>query len=345
MANIRITDKQTVTPTASDFILINQAGSDKNTTLARVKTLLNGSVALETVEQNTNAAINEVNTKATNASTDINGIKSTIGTGNIETTSQNLIGAVNEINTAVGKETLETTAQNCTGGINELNKKIGNIDVEKEGTVAAQLNQNTQNINGLKSVVKYGDNETTKILASVLGVSFKDLSNTNFLEIFTSGVNFKDNNVKIVRIDDKLQIKSISELRLLTDYISGVIISNTAGTAYAPVAASAFNVGSKEEFKTNIEEVNADLNLLKNSKIYEYNLKNELEQGIEEKHYGFVIDRETPKEILSPNGDTVDIYSLVSLLWRQNQELLERITILENSVMELGNLINEGEVK
>lgn len=237
----------------------------------------------------------------------------------------------------IGTTTLTTTDTTVTGAIKEV-KGIADNNT-------TQLNENTQNINGLKSVVKYGDNETTKILASVLGVSFKDLSNTNFLEIFTSGVNFKDNNVKIVRIDDKLQIKSISELRLLTDYISGVIISNTAGTAYAPVAASAFNVGSKEEFKTNIEEVNADLNLLKNSKIYEYNLKNELEQGIEEKHYGFVIDRETPKEILSPNGDTVDIYSLVSLLWRQNQELLERITILENSVMELGNLINEGEVK
>lgn len=259
----------------------------------------------------------------------------TIGNVDLKTTDKTIKGAINEVKDIT--DDIKEDVQINTADISNLKTSVSNN--------TSSLNANTQNINGLKSVVKYGDNETTKILASVLGVSFKDLSNTNFLEIFTSGVNFKDNNVKIVRIDDKLQIKSISELRLLTDYISGVIISNTAGTAYAPVAASAFNVGSKEEFKTNIEEVNADLNLLKNSKIYEYNLKNELEQGIEEKHYGFVIDRETPKEILSPNGDTVDIYSLVSLLWRQNQELLERITILENSVMELGNLINEGEVK
>lgn len=210
----------------------------------------------------------------------------------------------------------------------------------------ASLNDNTQNINGLKSVVKYGENETTKILTPLNGVSIKNKDGSEFMSVFCSDILLKSEDRAIRGIgSDQIQIKCSGELRLLTDNPAGVIISNTAGIAYVPIVASAFNVGSKEEFKTNIEEINADLDLLKNSKIYEYNLKNELEQGIEEKHYGFVIDRETPKEILSPNGDTIDIYSLVSLLWRQNQELLERITILENSVMELGNLINKEEVK
>lgn len=154
MANIRITDKQTVTPTGSDFMLINQAGSDKNTTLARLKTYTNGSAALETVAQDQNSAINEVNKIATNNSTAINGINTKIGSGTLETTSQNYVGAINEINKKVGNEKLETVAENTTGAVNELNKKIGNIDVENDGTVATQLNEkakqtdlNTTNIN------------------------------------------------------------------------------------------------------------------------------------------------------------------------------------------------------
>ena len=153
MANIRITDKQTVTPTGSDFMLINQAGSDKNTTLARLKTYMNGSTTLETVAQDTNSAINEVNAKATDASTGINGIKNTIGSGNLETTSQNIIGAVNEVNTKVGNEKLETVAENATGAINELNKKIGNVDIENDGDIATQLNENAQIIQELEDEV------------------------------------------------------------------------------------------------------------------------------------------------------------------------------------------------
>lgn len=230
------------------------------------------------------------------------------------------------------------------GRVNSNSDKIDKF----AGEVTAQLKEkaNKTDVEGLQGVVKYGDNETTKILAPVSGVSIKNKNNTDFMPLYCSDVIFKTENRAIRGIgSDQIQIKSPGELRLLTDNPSGLIVSNVAGNAYVPIVASAFNVGSKEEFKTNIEEINADLDLLKNSKIYEYNLKNELEQGIEEKHYGFVIDRETPKEILSPSGDTVDIYSLVSLLWRQNQELLERITILENSVMELGNLINKEEVK
>lgn len=152
MANIRITDKQTVTPTGSDFMLINQAGSDKNTTLSRLKTYMNGSTALETEAQDTNSAINEVNIKAANASTGINGIKNTIGSGTLETTSQNLIGAVNEINTRVGAEKLETIAENCTGAINELKEGVDNntqslVDVNAQLNAKVNKSQISNNVN------------------------------------------------------------------------------------------------------------------------------------------------------------------------------------------------------
>lgn len=172
MANIRITDKQTVTPTGSDFMLINQAGSDKNTTLARLKTYMNGSTTLETVAQDTNSAINEVNAKATDASTGINGIKNTIGSGNLETTSQNIIGAVNEVNTKVGNEKLETVAENATGAINELNKKIGNVDIENDGDIATQLNAKANKTDIV-------ENLTTTEEGKILGAKQGNILNAN----------------------------------------------------------------------------------------------------------------------------------------------------------------------
>ncbi len=237
----------------------------------------------------------------------------------------------------IGTNVMGTEAEDVTGAVAELKGKIDSN--------SASLKENTKDIEGLQTVIKYGENQTTKILASVSGASIKDMNGENFLDLFASALNLKDMNVRVLRTNDDLHLKATGEVRLMTDRNTGVCISNNDGNAFMPIAASAFNVGSKEEYKDNIKEINADLDLLKNSKIYEYNLKEEEKQGIKQKHYGFVIDRETPKEILSPNGDTIDIYSLVSLLWRQNQELLERITILENSVMELGNLINKEEVK
>lgn len=125
------------------------------------------------------------------------------------------------------------------------------------------------------------------------------------------------------------------------------------------------NVTSTEDIKTNISSVQNVLSLFtpENSSIYNYNLKSEVatsntndettgsdtteittnSQNIEiisdesNVHYGFVIGDgyNTPSEVLSSDGKHIDLYSMASINWKATQELLAKITELENTIKQL----------
>ncbi len=92
-------------------------------------------------------------------------------------------------------------------------------------------------------------------------------------------------------------------------------------------------VSSTEKVKENINEVADVLGLFKKSKIYNYNYK---KNDSNKKSHGFVIERETPAEVIAEDGKHVDVYSMSALTWRGVQELLNRIEDLENKIESLG---------
>ena len=125
---------------------------------------------------------------------------------------------------------------------------------------------------------------------------------------------------------------------------------------------SSLHISSTENIKTNISSIPNVLSLFtpKNSSIYTYNLKSEIETSNTETdtdsteittnsieaetipsesntHYGFVIGEgyNTPSEVLSPDGQHIDLYSMVSINWKATQELLAKITELENTIKQL----------
>lgn len=112
--------------------------------------------------------------------------------------------------------------------------------------------------------------------------------------------------------------------------------SNSRMTIYGDIYANAYNNNSKEEIKKNIEkfEENA-IELLKNSEIYTFNYKTE--NDTDKKHIGFIIGDKynTPNEIIANNNEGIDIYSMVSILWKSVQEQQEKIDMLENKIKEL----------
>lgn len=90
---------------------------------------------------------------------------------------------------------------------------------------------------------------------------------------------------------------------------------------------------SKEEYKCNINEATntvSALELVRSSKVYEYALKEEAGKGIIQRHYGFIVERETPVEIIS--GDGVDTYAIASLGWQAIKELAENIDEMRNDI-------------
>ena len=114
---------------------------------------------------------------------------------------------------------------------------------------------------------------------------------------------------------------------------TGRVVFNITGNGRAQ-GGSWLN-GSLAEYKTNIEPCEDMLDLVNDTEIYRYNFKGEFEQGIDNKSYGVVIGEEykhTPEEILGAERDSVDTYSMISVLWKAVQELSAKVDDLESKL-------------
>lgn len=110
---------------------------------------------------------------------------------------------------------------------------------------------------------------------------------------------------------------------------SGVSINNYGNSGWTEVRASNFASTSQEKYKTNIREYTGVLSIMRNSKIYEYNLKTDLERGIVNKNYGFIIERETPQQVTDHDNIAINLYSMAGLNWQATKEI-----ILENDLRD-----------
>lgn len=141
-------------------------------------------------------------------------------------------------------------------------------------------------------------------------------------------------------------------------------VRNDADNAYSKITASAFVNGSKKKFKENIEDVNDNVinNIVMDNDIKKYNLISEreeierLEQEAEEQ--GIILDpdqlrinekagliledlTDEAKQMLNPERtEGVDLYTMVSLLWRHNQIQQNKIDCLEAKLDMLSYQIN-----
>lgn len=106
------------------------------------------------------------------------------------------------------------------------------------------------------------------------------------------------------------------------------------------MVADEYRYFSLEELKKNIEKYNINaIDIIKNSDIYTFNYKYEDEKT--KKHIGFVIGEKykTPEEVISQKGDSINSYSMVSILWKAVQEQQEEIEKLKKEI----NKLKEGK--
>ena len=93
---------------------------------------------------------------------------------------------------------------------------------------------------------------------------------------------------------------------------------------------------SLERLKKNIfkTKINA-LDIINKCDIYDFNYN--IEDDKEKKHIGLIIGEKynTPKEVISKNGDSIDIYSMTSVLWKAIQEQQEMIEKLQSKIEKL----------
>ena len=90
---------------------------------------------------------------------------------------------------------------------------------------------------------------------------------------------------------------------------------------------------SLESIKKNISKfVKNATDIINSSDIYEYNLKSD--KDTDKKLIGFVIGENyrTPEEVISKEGQAVELYSAIGILWKAVQELSARVEQLEKEV-------------
>ena len=69
-----------------------------------------------------------------------------------------------------------------------------------------------------------------------------------------------------------------------------------------------------------------------------------MEEDTDKKHFGLIIDKnyKTPKEIISTEGNSIDMYSMSSISWKAIQELdqkLEKLLNILKKIPILGKII------
>lgn len=90
---------------------------------------------------------------------------------------------------------------------------------------------------------------------------------------------------------------------------------------------------SLESIKKNINKFTKNAtDIINNSDIYEYNLKSDADE--DKKLIGFIIGEnyKIPDEVVSKDGQAVELYSAIGILWKSVQELSIRVKQLEKEV-------------
>lgn len=88
---------------------------------------------------------------------------------------------------------------------------------------------------------------------------------------------------------------------------------------------------SEASIKTNIKKAGSMLDALKNTEVYQYNYKDNLRAGKTRKSYGFVVGKgyALDKRLISTEGEGINPYNAIAILWKCVQEQQEQIQQLK----------------
>jgi hypothetical protein len=329
---------------------ITQASNSITAEVTRAKSAestLSGKIELKIDKDDNNQIISMINASANRISLTAGRLVITSGnfkldaSGNVTCTNGNFTGTVTATNGSIGGFTIAN---------NELSATVGNKRVLIRGIT---------NANDDFLVVRTGTSGNYKYPFYVHGDGFMHAENCDIKGTitatsgsFTGTVNARG--TFTVRGSDGLLDCQINNYGVYyygdNGSYYGMTTASTNNNAYgvSMVSASGGAIGvggnqgfcdatggfycygivpiSKEEYKTNITQYNQNaLELIKNSNLYWYNYKKE--ENKEKKHIGFIIgkDYKTPNEVISTNGDGIDLYSMTSVLWKAVQELNEKL--------------------
>lgn len=125
--------------------------------------------------------------------------------------------------------------------------------------------------------------------------------------------------------------------------IDRVHVVHDSDLSFAPIAASAFEVGSSEDYKQNVisTEISA-LDKINTLNVVEYDLNHNVETGVENKQLGFIA--ENSPDIVGSDGKSIDLYKAIALNTKAIQELYTEKETLKQELADLKTLLTEKGV-
>ncbi|HDX9663350.1 TPA: tail fiber domain-containing protein [Bacillus cereus] len=108
---------------------------------------------------------------------------------------------------------------------------------------------------------------------------------------------------------------------------------NQADNGFVPIYASAFNIGSSEVWKTDIEKYEKSaLDVIANTNVMTYKYKSDVEESENPHTHVGLIAEYAPKEVQSKDGRAIDGYAMSSIAWKAIQELSEQVRQLKEQL-------------
>lgn len=254
-----------------------------------------------------------------------------------------------QINSA--KSEFKQTTDNISS---EVSKKVGNNEI------ISKINQSAETVGIDADKIELTVNDILNLLAgNAINLTSKNIVITS--DIFNvdkeGNVTLKTNGGKVIKVENsnnsKQRVYMTDKFLVVdsaTDYdrASMGLIGDNGGyfSATSSSGSNSMMTGdgvqtplltqfSLEKLKKNFNKLNTAIDIIKDAEIYTYNLK--AEKDTDKKHYGFVIGEKynTPKEVISKDGQGIDTYSMSSIMWKALQEVIVQN---ENLQKEIENL-------
>lgn len=141
---------------------------------------------------------------------------------------------------------------------------------------------------------------------------------------------------------DCLRIGAFNQSISLYAFLENPSISLTSRTSSGGTVVASNQITTPKLTQTSLESIKKNItkfnknatDIINNSDIYEYNLKSD--KDTDKKMIGFVIGEEykTPSEVISKEGQAVELYSAIGILWKAVQELSARVEQLEKEARD-----------
>ena len=353
------------------------APEDVDSSIASVQTqVTTTSNKVATIETNLNSITSRVSateSTLTSINGNITNLQSRMNTAEQKITATAIVNTVSEtINNGTASINTVSTVLNKSG-LSVYNGAFTLYDKFKNKVFYADSSGNfnfTGNLNPSSGIVNlFGnrcriDGTASAIRMQLTPEIYLAVDSAGYLRFYNQHSNSSANYVSIGYLNDNhtMFFNKTTMIKMLGGTTPQVQCRNTGDNAYVPIVSSNFITSSKKEFKVNIAEpTDIDFTkILKETNIKKYNLKNELEEQISlfglndvnaddivesnaDTKLGVILEELTPeaKEVLNPSeSDGINMYSMISILWKVVQEQQARIEALENKIEEV-KLTNE----